>query len=174
MDDDNLNSGFLNISISDSEDDSGSDSSSRSPADGTTAITCKPDEPVSRADRRNALSESDFQILRQSYRPKVENGDIYKTITIPLNPTSAKSKPVNQELLHAVEELYFFRRYHEAVQFVHDVLASGEGEGEGEGAGLLEEDTSKLLRYYQAKCSERLLQAMERETGSGAVNGVGG
>ncbi|KAK3685773.1 hypothetical protein B0T22DRAFT_466493 [Podospora appendiculata] len=164
MDDDNLDSGFLNISLSDSEDD-GSDSSSRSPVDTTT---CKPDEPVSRADRRNALSESDFQLLRQSYRPKVENGDIYRTIKIPLDPAGAKSKPVNQELLHAVEELYFFRRYEEAVNFVHDVLMS---EGEG-GAGLLEEDTTKLLRYYQAKCSQRLLQARARGA-RGPVDGAG-
>jgi hypothetical protein len=59
------------------------------------------------------------------------------------------SKPQAQELLHAVEELYFFRRYSEGVDFVRKVL------GEGGGADGLDDDTRELLGYYERKCVER-------------------
>ncbi len=54
-----------------------------------------------------------------------------------------------QQILHAVEELYFFRRYDEAVWFmgrVSDGLENG-----------LPEDVRDLLRVYEAKCREKMV-----------------
>jgi hypothetical protein len=62
------------------------------------------------------------------------------------------SKPLGQELLHAVEELYFFRRYNEALDFVRKVL------GEEENAIKLDGDTRDLLGYYERKCTEKTRQ----------------
>jgi hypothetical protein len=62
------------------------------------------------------------------------------------------SKPLAQELLHAVEELYFFRRYSEALGFVERVL------GEEGNASKLDNDTRELLGYYHRRCTERMRQ----------------
>lgn len=50
-----------------------------------------------------------------------------------------------QELLHAVEELYFFRRYTEAIDFTAQVL-------QGESRAALDSDSVQLLEKYEAKC----------------------
>ena len=72
---------------------------------------------------------------------------IFKTIELPLKA------PVNklyvQELLHAVEELYFFRRWKEATEFLTEVL-------DGESAKALDDDTLVLLRKYETKCKQRM------------------
>lgn len=60
------------------------------------------------------------------------------------------SKPEAQELLHAVEELYFYRRYEEAVAFVGKLF-----EGEG-GASGLDAEVGYVLRGYERKCLVRL------------------
>ena len=65
------------------------------------------------------------------------------------------SKQEGLELLHAVEELYFLRRYDEAVAFVGRVF---DGEGGGEG---LERDVRDLLKAYEEKCLGRLGQTRE-------------
>ena len=62
----------------------------------------------------------------------------------------AVGKPQAQELIHAVEELYFFRRYAEAAGFIGRIWAQG-----GEAGGGLDEDTRELLRYYQERCAEK-------------------
>mgnify|MGYP005988983613 FL=1 len=54
-----------------------------------------------------------------------------------------------QEILHAVEELYFFRRWKEATEFLTEVL-------DGESAAALDNDTLVLLRKYETKCKQRL------------------
>ncbi|KAK0651569.1 hypothetical protein B0T16DRAFT_404188 [Cercophora newfieldiana] len=147
-DPDNLDSGLLAISLdSDSED-----SSSSTPAECTA--------PPTRADR-SALSDSAFQHLKETYRPKVENGEIWSTITFPVG----KTKPEAQELLHAAEELYFFRRYQEAVRFVERVFSEEEGQGEA----VLDEDTKKLLRVYEARARTRVAASgvVDSESGTG-------
>ncbi|KAL2019700.1 hypothetical protein VTK56DRAFT_9237 [Thermocarpiscus australiensis] len=103
---------------------------------------------------RTALSEPAFQALKQSYRPKVENGEIHKNIRLPL-PASPDPlpKPQAQELLHAVEELYFFRRYAEAAGFVRRVLGSDDDDG---GGARVDEETRRLLRYYEGRCIARM------------------
>ncbi|SPQ20974.1 b96b99dc-7258-460d-881a-4dee18790a95 [Thermothielavioides terrestris] len=102
-----------------------------------TTSECQP----TRADR-TALSEAAFQALKRSYHPKVENGNIHETITLPpfssasspqttnTNTTTAPlPKPEAQALLHAAEELYFFRRYADAAAFLRRVLGEDEDAG---------------------------------------------
>lgn len=124
---------LLCISLSDSE------SESSTPAEAAPAAT--------RADR-TALSEEAFQHLQATYQPKVENGEIWKTITFPIGCT----KPEWQEVLHAVEELYFFRRYEEAALFVERIFSEETGKEEKS----LDADTQKLLRLYEDRARARM------------------
>ncbi|KXX77703.1 hypothetical protein MMYC01_203155 [Madurella mycetomatis] len=129
-----------------------SDSEPEEAADPTSASnnTTSQNEP-SRAER-TALSEETFQTLKQTYRPKLENGNIHNTISLPLIPSPEPlPKPSAQELLHAAEELYFFRRYREAATFVDGVF-----DGSGTGEARLDGETKRLLRYYRGRCLERL------------------
>lgn len=64
---------------------------------------------------------------------------------LPLSPLV--SKPEVQALLHAVEELYFLRRFSEGARFARSVI-----DDDG-GAGKLDEDILKMLQYYEKKCS---------------------
>lgn len=73
---------------------------------------------------------------------------IWKTIRLPLGSSLAKSQV--QQVLHAVEELYFFRRYDDAVSFVRSVLSE-----EGDPEGGLDDEAKELLRYYEVKCMEK-------------------
>ncbi|KAL2269119.1 hypothetical protein VTJ83DRAFT_3965 [Remersonia thermophila] len=156
---------LLSLNLSDSEPDEAA--APATAASGSASLT--------RAER-TALSEEAFQELKRTYRPKVENGDLYQSVPLPLhynthNPESASAsaagassssttattttttttatpltKPEAQALLHAVEELYFFKRYEAAVEFLRGVLGQEEGEdglesgpkkdtNEGPGAG---------------------------------------
>ncbi|KAL2255191.1 hypothetical protein VTK26DRAFT_3897 [Humicola hyalothermophila] len=146
---------LLALNLSDSEPEEAADPNDRA----NTATT--------RAER-TALSESAFESLKQTYRPKLENGNIYKSISLPLS--RSLSKPAVQELVHAAEELYFFRRYAEAASFIAQVLEIDDGGGGGGGGGGGEEngrggmagtakvdgETEKLLRYYLGRCRARL------------------
>ncbi|KAM7183803.1 hypothetical protein V8F20_012481 [Naviculisporaceae sp. PSN 640] len=150
-------SGLLNIGFgSDSEPEEAADPSTSS----TTATTTT--NGSSRSDR-NALSEADFQTLKQSYQAKIENGDIYKSITLPLTqttPNGGVAKPEAQEILHAVEELYFFRRYSEGVDFIRQVI------GDDDGASCpLDDETKALLKYYGERCQQRI-DSMARQPGA--------
>ncbi|KAK4451867.1 hypothetical protein QBC34DRAFT_399766 [Podospora aff. communis PSN243] len=131
-----FDNGLLSISL---------DSDSDADSTGTPA-ECATSTP-SRADR-TALSDAAFQHLKETYKPKVENGEIWSTITFPIGT----SKPEAQEVLHAAEELYFFRRYEEAVRFVERVFSGSDGKGEHS----LDEDTKRLLKYYAEKAWERV------------------
>ncbi|POR37241.1 Uncharacterized protein TPAR_02555 [Tolypocladium paradoxum] len=128
MDDDG---GILNIEISDNEDDQ------------------------KKADR-TGQTEAAFQAVKRDYRAKVENGEattqshtvqIYKSIKLPLGPGANKQHL--QEVVHAVEELYFFRRYREALDFLATVQNDGS-------AKAFDNDTRKLLEVYEKKCRQKL------------------
>ncbi|KAK1828347.1 hypothetical protein QBC39DRAFT_359346 [Podospora conica] len=136
MADDPLEAGLFGMALSDSES--------------SDADICK-DTPhtTTRADR-TALSEEAFQTLKSTYIPKLENGEIWTTISLPVSVSV--NKPEAQELAHAVEELYFLRRWDEAVDFIQRVMAPGTGEGEAR----LDEGTKRLLRHYESRCKERL------------------
>lgn len=55
-----------------------------------------------------------------------------------------------EDVMHAVEELYFFRRYEEGLRFVDRVFAPESN------SSRLHVDVCALLRLYQAKCREKL------------------
>ncbi|KAL2073610.1 hypothetical protein VTL71DRAFT_10936 [Oculimacula yallundae] len=92
---------------------------------------------------RDFQSEEDFQKVAREWKPKVESGDIYKSLTLPItNP----SKPVSQTILHAVEELYFYRRFEEAKRVTVEALNA---------EGLIPE-FRKTLEGYLERCEAKL------------------
>jgi len=166
MEDPEVASGLFAIQLS-SDDEDGDNNN------GTSSV-----QETTKADR-TGQSEAQFQHVKQTYRVKVESGELYNQIILPLTPPqpipTAKqqqqlvSKPQAQALLHAVEELYFLRRYAEGADFVRRVFGDGgdqdENGDEAESQGgqeeeqqqrpRLDEDTRKTLRYYQKRCEER-------------------
>ncbi|KAI0896437.1 hypothetical protein F4806DRAFT_464528 [Annulohypoxylon nitens] len=143
--DPDLDSGLFGIQLSDSEDSS----NNSEPAEGNQP---KKQEANTAADR-TAQSEEEFQAVRKEYKVKVENGEIWKTIKLPLG-SERIPKPEAQALLHAVEELYFFRRYAEGAQFVKALLGAS-NDSDGDVAPRLDNDTRNLLQYYERKCVEK-------------------
>ncbi|EHA48402.1 hypothetical protein MCOR27_001249 [Pyricularia oryzae] len=107
---------------------------------------CPAAKPQSRQDKLRQTEEA-FQALKATYSPKIQNGDIQHQISFPLTPASSTtttvSKMLSQDLVHAVEELYFYRRYAEAAEFAGRVLAQPE---------VLDADTRTLLTRYQERC----------------------
>ncbi|KAK8024624.1 hypothetical protein PG993_012690 [Apiospora rasikravindrae] len=99
---------------------------------------------------RTGQTEDEFQAVRRGYRVKVENGDIWKTIELPLGPSPKKNE--TQELLHAVEELYFFRRFEEGAAFARRALGE---EQEATSEATLDAGTRRLLKHYESRCRER-------------------
>ncbi|KAF4467942.1 hypothetical protein FALBO_5176 [Fusarium albosuccineum] len=95
--------------------------------------------------RRTGQSEEAWRAIQRGYKTKVENGDIYKKVKLPLEPGASKMDI--QELLHAVEELYFSRRYQDAVQLAGDALSGSNG---------LDRDSRQLLATYQERCQKKL------------------
>ena len=68
-------------------------------------------------------------------------------VRLPLGETV--SKPEAQEILYAVEELYFFERFGEALAFVQRVLGD-------QRTGCLDQDIRTTLEVYKAKLARRL------------------
>ena len=62
------------------------------------------------------------------------------------------SKPAAQMLVHAVEELYFFRRYAEAAAFVRRVMDKGNG-------GVLDAEVRELMETYERRSLYKLSRA---------------
>ncbi|KAK2004216.1 hypothetical protein LX36DRAFT_696359 [Colletotrichum falcatum] len=96
---------------------------------------------------RDWQSEEDFQELRATYRVNVQNGDIWQTTELPLAADGKADKPVLQGLLHAVEELYFYRRFEEAAAFARRVLDGSDA--------ALDRDTRDTLARYEEKARGR-------------------
>ncbi|KAL2171943.1 hypothetical protein VTG60DRAFT_1002 [Thermothelomyces hinnuleus] len=167
MDNDRADSNLLLLSLNLSDSDP---EEAAPPGDATTSAT-NAAGPTSeyqptRAER-TALSEEAFQDLKQSYRPKVENGNIHSHISfLPSASTTSTTdnsqdndddddeddeslpKPAAQELLHAAEELYFFRRYAEAASFLRRVLESttSSSSSSSSSSGSAEEGTRRRGR----------------------------
>ncbi|KAI1756082.1 hypothetical protein F4782DRAFT_526636 [Xylaria castorea] len=131
--DDDLDAGLLGIALSDSDTEAGDDATAT--------------KKVSR-EARTGQSEAEFQDVKRTYHVKVENGEIWKSVRLPLGRQI--SKPEVQTLLHAVEELYFFRRFSEGTRFARSVI-----DDDG-GAGKLDEDSLRILLYYERKCSDKI------------------
>ncbi|KAK2065586.1 hypothetical protein LY76DRAFT_586309 [Colletotrichum caudatum] len=96
---------------------------------------------------RDWQSEEEFQELRATYRVNVQNGEIWQKIELPLAAGGKADKPVLQELLHAVEELYFSRRFEEAAAFARRVLNGSDA--------ALDRDTRETLARYEEKSRGR-------------------
>ncbi|KAK7431960.1 hypothetical protein QQZ08_001580 [Neonectria magnoliae] len=103
------------------------------------------DEPDAKEARRTGQSEDVWSAIQRDYQPKIENGQIHKTVQLPVK--SNASKQLLQELIHAVEELYFFRRYEHSTQFISEALS---------GSNDLDDDTRQLLHIYRDKCQKKL------------------
>ncbi|KAL6857585.1 hypothetical protein ACO1O0_005026 [Amphichorda felina] len=88
---------------------------------------------------RTGQTEEDFQAIKQTYHAKIENGNVYKNVKLPLEKGARKH--LIQEVMYAAEELYYFRRFEEAVVFLSRVLAEGEG-----GSEAFDDETRALLR----------------------------
>jgi hypothetical protein len=58
-------------------------------------------------------------------------------------PLDHPSKPESQTIMHAIEELYFFKRYEEALKIVEEALK-----------GNLIQDFRKTLEDYRMKCKK--------------------
>ncbi|EJT80662.1 hypothetical protein GGTG_00656 [Gaeumannomyces tritici R3-111a-1] len=130
-------------------------------ADDLFAIDLSGDESQSEVARdkrskqdKNHQTEEEFQQLRSEYRPKMENGELWKTIKLPLGQ-AAVPKLEAQDLLHAAEELYFYRRYAEAADFARDVLAGD--------PGGLDQDTKAMLALYRARCLQKQKRKEKKE-----------
>ncbi|KAI1161185.1 hypothetical protein F5B18DRAFT_459677 [Nemania serpens] len=135
---DDLDSGLLGIALSDSDSEFG---------DNATATATATKKKTSH-EARTAQSEVDFRRVKQTYRVKVENGEMWKTAHIPLG--SQLSKPEAQGLLHAVEELYFFRRFSEGARLARSLMDDDVGEDK------LDKDLLKMLLYYEGKCRDKV------------------
>lgn len=70
------------------------------------------------------------------------NWQIHKTLSLPLGKPS---KPQSHTILHAIEELYFFRRYEEALDVTRKAL-------EGE----LETEFRKTVEEYKKRCEAKI------------------
>jgi hypothetical protein len=62
---------------------------------------------------------------------------------------SEANKQHVQQALHAVEELYFFRRYQEAADLAAKILNEG-------GLGDSEPEAKSLLEKYKQQCQQKL------------------
>ncbi|KAI1812919.1 hypothetical protein GGS20DRAFT_511531 [Poronia punctata] len=124
--DEDIGSGLMAIALSDSDAESG----------GETKKTAQ--------EKRTGQSEVEFHEVKRTYKVKVENGQIWKTVQLPL--PQRVLKPETQTLIHAVEELYFFRRFSEGARLAKSILDDDAGEGK------LDEDAVKTLAYYEKKC----------------------
>ncbi|KAF5696713.1 hypothetical protein FMUND_15621 [Fusarium mundagurra] len=99
------------------------------------------DEAEATKSRRTGQSEEAWRVVQKEYKAKVENGDIYQKVKLPLGPDATKMDI--QEVIHAVEEHYFFRRYKEAEQLAGEALKNGQG---------LDRDSRQLLEAYRDRC----------------------
>lgn len=54
-------------------------------------------------------------------------------------------KPESQKIIHAIEELYFFKRYEEALKVTETALV-----------GVLQDEFKKLLLGYAARCRGKI------------------
>ncbi|KAJ4022487.1 hypothetical protein NW752_000311 [Fusarium irregulare] len=102
------------------------------------------DEVETSKSRRTGQSEEAWREIQKDYKAKVENGNIYEKIKLPLD--NGASKMDIQEVIHAVEEHYFFRRYKEAEQLANDTLSTSTG---------LDKDSMQVLKVYQDKSHQR-------------------
>ncbi|KAG6184252.1 hypothetical protein E4U24_002479 [Claviceps purpurea] len=125
---------LLNIDLSDSSDQ-------------------ESDKAQKKADR-TAQTEDEFQFVKGMYRARVENGNIHERLDLPLRPDTNKMR--TQDVIHAVEELYFHRTFQQAIDLVDRALDGPDG------AASVDNDSRQLLETYREKCQRRLNAPTQR------------
>ncbi|KAF7866755.1 hypothetical protein EAF04_005597 [Stromatinia cepivora] len=102
---------------------------------------------------RDFQSEESFQTVKREWRARIECGEIHKTLSpLPLNP---RSKPQTAQFLYAIEELYFYKRYEEALRLVEGVLRQED----------LMEDFRGTVERYGRRCEGRLREGEGEKRG---------
>ena len=74
---------------------------------------------------------------------------LWRDISLPI--TGNASKPQAQEVLHAIEELYFFRRYAEGASCARKVLDTS--------SDALDNENRAAVALYEEKCLEKIRKA---------------
>ena len=112
-------------------------------------------------EERKQLTDEEFQREKASWKPRIEQGEvridpesswssridrgrsqIWKTLNLPpCDPSKAES----QRILHAIEELYFYHRFNEAIDIADQALV-----------GTLNQGVRNTLLTYRTRCKERL------------------
>jgi len=103
------------------------------------------EEPIDETEKvpRDFQSEEAFQRVRREWKPKSETGELWNTLSLPIeNPTKQEA----QTILHAIEELYFFRRYEEARKVADDALK-----------GRLNGDLRRTIWDYKERCEAKII-----------------
>ncbi|KAI9900904.1 hypothetical protein N3K66_005166 [Trichothecium roseum] len=129
----------------------------------------KTQDKLAAARRRTEQTEEEYQAVKDSYGTKIENGNIHESLSLPLSADANKQQA--QDVVHAVEELYFFRRFAQAVQVVDRALgdadcsrrdAGGDGDrdaggDDGSGSdGPFDQETKRLLSSYRERCRQKI------------------
>ncbi|KAG5928956.1 hypothetical protein E4U42_007588 [Claviceps africana] len=104
-------------------------------------------DPVKKKADRTAQTEDEFQSVKAVYRARVENGHIYEHVQLPLRPGATKMH--TQEVIHAVEELYFHRKFQLAIDLVDRAFGHN-------GEASVDSDSRQLLTAYRKKCQHKL------------------
>ncbi|KAG5950914.1 hypothetical protein E4U53_004176 [Claviceps sorghi] len=104
-------------------------------------------DPVKKKADRTAQTEDEFQSVKDVYRARVENGHMYEHVQLPLRPGANKMR--TQEVIHAVEELYFHRQFQLAIDLVDRAF-------DHDGEASVDNDSRQLLTTYKQKCQHRL------------------
>ncbi|KAH6674489.1 hypothetical protein B0J14DRAFT_42375 [Halenospora varia] len=118
--DDDENGGLFNIEVSSSDES----------VEGTQKLP------------RDFQSEEDFRKVKETWKPKIEVEELWKTLNLPIDEPS---KQESQVILHSIEELFFFRRYEEARVIAERVLG-----------GKLGNEFRKTIEDYRIRCETRL------------------
>jgi len=72
---------------------------------------------------------------------------MYEHVEVPLRPGANKMR--TQEVIHAVEELYFHRKFQQAIDLVDRAF-------DHNGEASVDNDSRQLLTTYREKCQRRL------------------
>ncbi|OBT46650.1 hypothetical protein VE00_01874 [Pseudogymnoascus sp. WSF 3629] len=93
---------------------------------------------------RDFQSQEDYEAQKASWKPTIDNGEIYKTLDLPINNPS---KQQFQTIIHAIEQLYFYDDFRAASELAKKALE-----------GDLEGDYKKAIESYHARCVAKLEQ----------------
>ncbi|ELR01897.1 hypothetical protein VC83_03941 [Pseudogymnoascus destructans] len=91
---------------------------------------------------RDFQSQEDYEAQKASWKPTVDNGELYKTLDLPINNPS---KQQFQTIIHAIEQLYFYDDFREASELAEKALE-----------GDLEADYKKTIESYHVRCVAKL------------------